>query len=212
MHRPLAGREALSRTPEQRTELWIQVPLGAASSPASAALGLVLRCSPHSPRFSLPRPSNTDLRWRNGVVIFLGRRVGSPFSLAISPCTFVCGDRGRAPPNTALWQNTEARAPRGGPMRAASSANFPPFSSARTNCLKSLFMYSRLGKLGYVSRKFFPVSDLKSEQRCSWWSLRCCQCILSTLIFRKEHELSVLNLSLLGLLCTHGGTGNLDLL
>lgn len=71
------------------------------------------------------------------------------------------------------------------------------------NCLKSLFMYSRLGKLGYVSRKSFPVSDLKSEQRCSWWALRRCQCILSTFIFQKEHELSVLNLSLLGLLCTH---------
>lgn len=88
-------------------------------------------------------------------------------------------------------------------MRAASGANFPPFGSARTNCLKSLFMYSRLGKLGYVSRKFCPVSDLKSEQRCSWWAPRRCQCILSTFIFQEEYELSALNLSLLGLLCTH---------
>lgn len=118
-------------------------PLGAASSPTPAGLGLVLRCSPRSPCLSLPRPSNTDLRWRNGVVIFLGWRVGSPFSLAISPRTFVCGDRGRAPPpppNAALWQNTEARAPRGGPMRAASSANFLPFSSARTKLFKE-FIY-----------------------------------------------------------------------
>lgn len=41
---------------------------------------------------------------------------------------------------------------------------FPPFSSARTNRLKSLFTYSRLDKLGYVFRKSCPVSDLKSWQ------------------------------------------------
>lgn len=69
-----------------------------------------------------------------------------------------------SPERSSQWQNLEARVARGGMTPASSSANLPTLNSSKTNCLMSLFMYSRLGKLGYVYMKFCPVSESKSWQ------------------------------------------------
>lgn len=67
--------------------------------------GTWLRCSPRSSLFSLRHPSNTELRWRNGGVVFLDWGVGSPFSSAISLCA-VDAQTVVKPPKAALGGRT----------------------------------------------------------------------------------------------------------
>lgn len=48
-------------------------------------------------------------------------------------------------------------------LECASRADLPTFNRSRSNCSMNLFMYSRLGKLGYVCMKFCPVTELNSQ-------------------------------------------------
>lgn len=45
----------------------------------------------------------------------------------------------------------------------SSSTDLPALNRSRSNCLMNLFMFSRLGKLGYVCMKFCPVTELNSQ-------------------------------------------------